>query len=162
MVRGDGPRRLPAPRQGSRTPGRGPSVARSGRRQAAVSGPTRRESSNIRARAQAAGHALTTGTISDQQTTIAKRELLLAERHAALREALTRLPPSCQRLVAVLIEDPPMPYSQISARLGIPAGSVGPCRRRCLDKPRRDPAIAVLINTEGAPAAGELPTDPWS
>jgi len=38
-------------------------------------------------------------------------------------------------------------YAQISARLGIPVGSIGPARRRCLDKLRRHPDIAALINT---------------
>jgi hypothetical protein len=32
--------------------------------------------------------------------------------------------------------------------MGIPAGSIGPTRRRCLDKLRRQPAIAELIDTE--------------
>jgi hypothetical protein len=41
-----------------------------------------------------------------------------------------------------------VPYAQISARLGIPAGSIGPSRGRCLEKLRRDPAIAALINAE--------------
>jgi hypothetical protein len=39
-----------------------------------------------------------------------------------------------------------VPYAQISARLGIPVGSIGPCRGRCLDKLRRHPAVAALIN----------------
>jgi DNA-directed RNA polymerase specialized sigma24 family protein len=80
-----------------------------------------------------------------QQTEMAEQELLTGERHAALREAFTRLPPCCQRLIAVLMEDPPVPYAQISARLGIPIGSIGPSRRRCLDRLRRDPAIAALL-----------------
>jgi len=91
-------------------------------------------------------------TIPDEQATAAGAELLAAERHAALREALTQLPPPCQHLIALLIEDPPLPYSQISARLGIPIGSIGPSRRRCLDKLRRHPAIAALINAEPASA----------
>ena len=93
---------------------------------------------------------LDVGTIPDEQATAADDELLAAERHAALREALTQLPPPCQHLIALLIEDPPLPYSQISARLGIPIGSIGPSRRRCLDKLRRHPAIAALINAEPA------------
>jgi hypothetical protein len=40
-------------------------------------------------------------------------------------------------------QDPPLPYAQISARLGIPAGSIGPSRGRCLAKLRRHPAIAA-------------------
>ena len=74
----------------------------------------------------------------------------MAERHAALREAFTRLPPSCQRLIAMLLQDPPVPYAEISARLGIPLGSIGPSRGRCVAKLRRDPAITALINAEQA------------
>jgi RNA polymerase sigma factor (sigma-70 family) len=83
---------------------------------------------------------------SDEQAVTAEEEVLAAERRAALREALMGLPPCCQRLILLLIEDPPVPYAEISARLGIPVGSIGPSRRRCLDKLRRDPAIAALIS----------------
>jgi RNA polymerase sigma factor (sigma-70 family) len=85
--------------------------------------------------------------IPDCQSGTAEQELLIAERHAALREAFTELPPRWQQLLALLIEDPPVPYAQISATLGIPVGSIGPARRRCLDKLRRYPAIAALMNS---------------
>ena len=83
-----------------------------------------------------------------EQADVADDELLRAERHAALREAFTHLPPRCQQLIALLIEDPPVPYVEISARLGIPVGSIGPTRSRCLDRLRRHPAVAALINAE--------------
>ena len=82
------------------------------------------------------------------QAGAAEQELLEAERHAALREAFTHLPPDGQQLIALLIADPPLPYAEISARLGIPVGSIGPTRSRCLAKIRRYPAIAALINSE--------------
>src|SRR5437763_290361 len=63
---------------------------------------------------EAAGYLLDAGNIPDRQSGTAEDELLLAERHAALREAFTRLPPSYQRLIALLIEDPPVPYVEIS------------------------------------------------
>jgi len=44
-----------------------------------------------------------------------------------------------------------LPYAQISARLGIPVSSIGPTRRRCLDKLRRHPAIAALIGIDSEP-----------
>jgi RNA polymerase sigma factor (sigma-70 family) len=84
----------------------------------------------------------------DPQAAAAEQELLAAERRAALREAFTALPPHCQRLLVLLIQDPPVSYAEISARLGISVGSIGPMRRRCLDRLRRHPAIAALINTE--------------
>jgi RNA polymerase sigma factor (sigma-70 family) len=96
------------------------------------------------------GRVLDAEDIPDEQAALAEDELLRAERHAALREALAALPPPCQQLIALLAEDPPLPYAQISARLGIAVGSIGPTRRRCLDKLRRHPAIAALANTEPA------------
>ena len=95
-------------------------------------------------------------TIPDRQAEMAEQELLVAERHAALREAFARLPPCCQRLIGKLIEDPPVTYAQISASLSIPVGSIGPLRGRCLDKLRGDPAIAALIDADATAAAGEL------
>jgi DNA-directed RNA polymerase specialized sigma24 family protein len=83
--------------------------------------------------------------IADEQSETAEQLLLAAERHAALREALVALPPSGQRLIGLLLEDPPVPYAEISAQLGIPIGSIGPTRRRCLEKLRRYPAVAALI-----------------
>ena len=82
-----------------------------------------------------------------------EEELLAAERHAALREALTHLPPCCQQLITLLAQDLPPSYCQISARLGVPEGSIGPSRARCLDKLRRHPAIAALINPHAGTAA---------
>jgi DNA-directed RNA polymerase specialized sigma24 family protein len=91
-------------------------------------------------------------TIPDEQVRIAEEEVLVAERHAALREAFQDLAPCDQQLIALLIEDPPVPYVEISARLGIPMGSIGPTRRRCLDKLRRHPAIAALIDPDSGAA----------
>ena len=96
-----------------------------------------------------------TETIPDEQALTAEQELLAAERHAALREALGRLPLSYQRLIGKLIEDPPLTYAQISAALNIPVGSIGPLRGRCLDQLRRDPAIAALINADAAAAISD-------
>jgi RNA polymerase sigma factor (sigma-70 family) len=92
-------------------------------------------------------YALDAENMADERADTAEQEVLTAERHAALREAFTHLPPECQRLVAMLTADPPVPYAEISARLAMPDGSIGPTRSRCLDRMRRYPAIAALINT---------------
>jgi RNA polymerase sigma factor (sigma-70 family) len=84
--------------------------------------------------------------LPDGHATTVEHELLMAERHATLREAFARLPLRFQRLLALLVADPPVPYAEISARLGIPVGSIGPNRSRSLDRLRRDPAIVRLIN----------------
>jgi len=85
-------------------------------------------------------------SLPDRQSGLADQELLAAERHAALREAFTHLPADGQQLIAMLIADPPVPYAEISAQLGIPVGSIGPNRSRYLGKMRRHPAIAALMN----------------
>jgi RNA polymerase sigma factor (sigma-70 family) len=97
-----------------------------------------------------------TGNIAHHHTEIAEQEVLRAETHAALREAFTHLPPLCQQLLALLLHDPPLPYAQISATLGIPASSIGPLRRRCLHKLRSDPVITALISSEAPPERGGL------
>ncbi len=112
----------------------------------------RRECTRVVRGRHDAGPVPSAENTSDEQVATAEEELLAAERHAALRGALMGLPPFCQQLIALLIEDPPVPYAEISARLGIPVGSIGPSRRRCLDKLRRDPAIAALISAEAETA----------
>jgi RNA polymerase sigma factor (sigma-70 family) len=86
----------------------------------------------------------------EEQTATAEHELLAAERDAALCQAFARLPTVGQRLLAMLISDPSLPSDEISAKLGIPVGSIGPSRRCYLDRLRRDPAIAHLISTQTA------------
>jgi RNA polymerase sigma factor (sigma-70 family) len=107
---------------------------------------TRRECERIRRPGPAThttGHA---SEVSGDQPGEAG-QLLTADYHAELRQALAHLSPCCQRLLTLLTEDPPVPYAKISAELGIPVGSIGPARRRCLDKLRRQPAIAALIDS---------------
>ena len=112
---------------------------------------TRRECKRVLNKAQvrqAARHELDAENIPDGDAESIEEGLLAVERHAALREAYAHLSRRDQQLIALLIEDPPLPYAEISTRLGIPVGSIGPNRRRCLDKLRHHPAIVALINTE--------------
>ena len=74
-------------------------------------------------------------------------EILMAERNAALRAGLADLPQRCRQLLSMLISEPPRSYADIHAELGIPVGSIGPQRARCLERLRRSPAFTAL--TEG-------------
>lgn len=85
-----------------------------------------------------------------ERTQVVERELFIAERHAALREAFAHLPPHCQQLIAMLIQDPPVPDAEISAKLGIPARSIARNCHNCLEKLRGHPAIATLIHTQAS------------
>jgi RNA polymerase sigma factor (sigma-70 family) len=67
------------------------------------------------------------------------------ERAIALRTAFAGLPERCRRLLALLFADPPTPYTQVSTEIGIAVGAIGPNRQRCLERLRRDPALAPLI-----------------
>ena len=58
--------------------------------------------------------------------------LLRTERAAALWTALGALSPECQRLLRVMLADPPPSYQEVSEALGMPVGSIGPTRGRCL------------------------------
>ncbi len=110
---------------------------------------TRRECGRtLRAGSHAAGYMPEVESIPDERVGTTDQELLEAEHHAALRRAFDDLPPFSQQLVALLAQDPPVPYAEISVRLGTPVGSIGPSRSRSLDKLRRHPAIAALINAE--------------
>lgn len=69
-------------------------------------------------------------------------ERLLADESAeAVRQALSRLPWRWQRLLELLMTDPPASYAEISNQLGLPVGSIGPTRGRCLER------LRVLLQT---------------
>ncbi|MGB8652212.1 MAG: sigma-70 family RNA polymerase sigma factor [Mycobacteriales bacterium] len=60
--------------------------------------------------------------------------LLAAERDEDVRRGLAQLSPRCQRLLELLMLDPPPTYEEVSAAMGIPIGSIGPTRGRCLTR----------------------------
>lgn len=74
-------------------------------------------------------------TVAEHEPGIDER-LLAGEQAQVVREAVTRLPHRWQRLIELLMADPPAPYSEISDKLGLPVGSIGPTRGRCLDRLR--------------------------
>ena len=62
--------------------------------------------------------------------------LLRDERDSALWRAFQLVPPRCQSLLRVFMADPPPSYEEVAAALGMPIGSIGPTRKRCLGKLR--------------------------
>ncbi len=75
----------------------------------------------------------------------AEAPILVAERNAVIRAAFAQLPPHCQELLSLLAHDPPLTYNEISARLGTSIGGLGPRRARCMERLRRCPPLAALI-----------------
>jgi RNA polymerase sigma factor (sigma-70 family) len=62
--------------------------------------------------------------------------LLADERAQVVRDAVSRLPRRWQRLLEMLMADPPASYADISDELELPIGSIGPTRGRCLARLR--------------------------
>jgi DNA-directed RNA polymerase specialized sigma24 family protein len=74
--------------------------------------------------------------------TMIDEEYLMAELNAALRAAFAELPPRCQQLLRMLTSDPPCSYAEISDKLQVAMGSIGPQRARCLERLRKSSALA--------------------
>lgn len=75
------------------------------------------------------------------------QEILVAELREAVRAAFAELPRGCRELLSMLISEPPCPYTDISAALRVAVGSIGPKRARCLERLRRSPHLAAIIDS---------------
>jgi len=84
----------------------------------------------------------------DPSAPMIEDDLIEAERNAALRAAFAELPAGCHALLSMLMSDPPPGYAEVSAALGIPVGSIGPTRARCLNRLRRSPHLAAVLGAE--------------
>ena len=74
--------------------------------------------------------------------------LLLDERNAALWHAYEQLGDKCRQLLRVAVYEP-RAYDEISTALGMPIGSIGPTRRRCLTQLRTLLEGSVLTEGDG-------------
>jgi RNA polymerase sigma factor (sigma-70 family) len=83
-------------------------------------------------------------------------DLLRAEERRAIRQGLAELTESQQELLILLVADPPVPYCEISRRMRLPIGSIGPTRARLLKKLKRSTALRRLVEDYPVPvrAAG--------
>lgn len=75
-------------------------------------------------------------------------ELLRQERHEALLAGFGELPDRQRELLLLMMTDPSPSYSEISDRLKIPMGAIGPTRARALARLRRTPALAALLQRD--------------
>ena len=72
------------------------------------------------------------------------RELLDQERDEALWRAFESLSSPCKVLLRTLLADPAPSYAEVSEALGVPMGSIGPTRKRCLGRLRRCVGVVVI------------------
>jgi len=63
--------------------------------------------------------------------------LLASEERASVTAAYTRLSERCQGLLRLVVAEPGLSYANVARALGIPVGSIGPTRGRCLEQLRR-------------------------
>jgi RNA polymerase sigma factor (sigma-70 family) len=71
-------------------------------------------------------------------------EMARRDEHDRLSRAITALPER-QRLVLVeLLKEENRSYHDLSRRLGLPVGSIGPTRQRAIARLRQDPRLAEL------------------
>jgi len=62
-------------------------------------------------------------------------ELIQLEQQYIVQEAMSRLPERCRELIkALFFKVPPLTYDEIVEALNISKGSIGPTRKRCLEK----------------------------
>lgn len=87
------------------------------------------------------------GTSPDIATDVAD-DLDQLSRQQALLAGFAELPDSDRRLLSLLLSDPPLTYVEISERLHIPIGSIGPTRGRALKRLRATAAVSRLVDTE--------------
>lgn len=76
-----------------------------------------------------------------------EQRLIMKDEQRELWEALGSLPGRCQKLLRIVAFVPRPDYDDIAVRLGMPRGSVGPTRGRCLDKLRS--ALDGALDGEG-------------
>jgi RNA polymerase sigma factor (sigma-70 family) len=83
--------------------------------------------------------------------------MLALERQQVLRAGLAELPDDRREILTLLLADPPLPYREVSRRLGIPIGSIGPTRARALDQLRNSNALRGFL-AEAPRGAEEMST----
>jgi RNA polymerase sigma factor (sigma-70 family) len=78
----------------------------------------------------------------------------LLEEEQLVRESLAAISERCRRLLELLYFTAPVPsYDQVARRMGMPRGSLGPTRRRCLDRMREHLAPRLGGDVSGRRAA---------
>jgi len=73
-------------------------------------------------------------------------DLLRAERRQAVHAGLAELQAPHRDLLLLTFADTDISYRQISQRLGVPIGSIGPTRARCLHKLRNTAPLQALAS----------------
>ena len=106
-----------------------------------------------RSRADDADDLANTAETMRDESPLPDEQLLILEEQHRIRTAVSQLDERCQILVRLLFyqREPPS-YAEVAEVLGVPEGSIGPTRARCLGKLLRiltkvDPMYFLLVST---------------
>jgi len=83
--------------------------------------------------------------VEDAQAGALEEAAAAEERVRALRAAIGGLRDRQRELVGLLLCDPPLSYEEVSRRLDMPVGSIGPTRLRCIARLRRDEKLVAAL-----------------
>lgn len=89
--------------------------------------------------------------VVDVQAEPLDARLLADERDAALWSCFERLSDRCRTLLRVLMAAEPPAYAEVATALGMPIGSIGPTRGRCLQRLRQ---LSGTLTGEGLETEG--------
>jgi RNA polymerase sigma factor (sigma-70 family) len=86
------------------------------------------------------------------------QRLQASERRVAVGAALKQVSGHQRELLSMLFAEPAPSYAEISRRLGMPIGSIGPTRARCLERLRQNHVLVELAECRiTRPLAASLP-----
>lgn len=89
-----------------------------------------------------------TGQADPDVATEVTEDLDRLTRQQAVLAGFAELSDSDRDLLSLLVADPPLTYAEISARLHIPIGSIGPTRGRALRRLRATASVSQLVDSD--------------
>jgi RNA polymerase sigma factor (sigma-70 family) len=75
--------------------------------------------------------------VADDSAPPVDERVLEDEQLGEVLGAFGEMSPKCREILELLCTDPPLDYEAISEILGMPIGSIGPTRSRCIERLRR-------------------------
>jgi RNA polymerase sigma factor (sigma-70 family) len=108
---------------------------------------TRRRSMRVLQARMRGADDLTAGDVGEApQQAGPEASALAGERRSVLGEALATLPERHRRIMVLMLAEPTLDYEGVGKALGVPVGSIGPIRARCLTRLSRDPRLRALCD----------------
>ncbi len=85
--------------------------------------------------------------LASEDASIEEATVAIAESFA-IRKIMSQLPGKCPELLALLYSESDSTYDEVKNQLGIPIGSIGPTRSRCIERLRQALVVANFFENE--------------